>query len=123
MGFSNVVRRGPLSLFAGAVALVQGHLVKLDTAGTTVVTGAGDIPLGYVAENAAIAASMAVEPLEGITQLVAGGAIAIGDYVKCGASGKVVAETTATTPTSLTIGQAFTASSTDGDAIHIASLR
>ena len=43
--------------------------------------------------------------------------------VKSGASGKVVVETTNTTPTAFTIGQALTASSADGDAIRIASLR
>jgi hypothetical protein len=123
MAFNDIMRRGPLSLIAGASALSQGNLVKLDTAGTVVVAGAGDVPLGYCSEAADIAAPVAVEPLEGIAKLVAGGAIAIGDYVKSGAAGKVVVETTPTTPTAFTTGQALTASSIDGDAIFIASLR
>jgi hypothetical protein len=123
MALNDIVRRGPLSLTAGATALAQGYLVKLHTDATVVVAGAGDVPLGYCSEAAAIGASVAVEPLEGKSALVAGGAISIGNYVKSGASGKVVVEATATTPTAFTIGQAFTASSVDGDAIFIASLR
>jgi hypothetical protein len=122
MAFNDIVRRGPLSLIAAA-NLTQGNLVKVDTAGKAALAGAGDVPLGVVSETVSAADAVAVEPFEGIVKVVAGGAIAIGDYVKAGASGKVVVETSATTPTAFTIGQAFTASSTDGDAIFIVSLR
>lgn len=122
MAFDNIVRRGPLSLFAGA-NLVQGNLVKLDGSGNVVVTTSGDVPLGVVAETGAINTSVAIEPFEGVSELVAGGAIAIGNYVKCGTSGKVVVETSATTPTALTIGQAATATNGDTEKIYIASLR
>lgn len=122
MAFNDIVRRGPLSLIAAA-NLTQGNLVKVDTAGKAALAGAGDVPLGVVSETVSAADAVAVEPFEGIVKVVAGGAIAIGDYVKAGASGKVVVETSNTTPTAFTIGQAFTASTNDGDAIFIASLR
>ena len=52
-------------------------------------------------------------------EVIAGGAIAVGNYVRMGANGRIVVEATATTKTLATVGIAMTASSADGDEITI----
>lgn len=96
-------------------------LVKLNSSGLVVNTGAGDLPLGWVQDGVSSGDYVAVYELGPISPLVAGGAITTGDYVKCGASGKVVVETSASTPTAFTIGQAADTTAADGDAIHVIS--
>lgn len=108
----------PMSLKANAT-IAANTLVKVDSSGLLVNAGAGDIPLGWVQDGGSSGDYLAVYKLGPISPLVAGGAITTGNYVKCGASGKVVVETSATTPTAFTIGQAFDTTTTDGDPIHV----
>ena len=104
---------GPFN-FTAAELIGANLLVKLDTNGCVVLAGAGDAPLGFVYDGIADDALGAVEELRGKMQLVAGGAITAGDYVKAGANGKVVAEAVPATPTEFTIGQALNTAAADG---------
>jgi len=112
----------PMSLKAGAT-IAANTLVKVNSSGLLVNAGAGDVPLGWVQDAGVSGDYLAVYEVGPISPLIAGGAITTGDYVKCGASGKVVVEATASTPTAFTIGQAFDTTAADGDPIHVISGR
>lgn len=102
-------------------AINANRIVTLDASANVVECGAGVVGIGFVVEAWASGD-------EGVTiyslansrvPLIAGGAIAVNDYVKVGAGGKVVAEATPTTRTVATVGKAETAASVDGDMIYV----
>lgn len=99
--------------FVAAGALAVNTLVKIDSAGKVTNTGAGDIPLGWVPEGAGADGDLVtVYPLGPKTPCITTAAITVGQYIKCGAAGKTVVESTPTTPTALTIGQALSVGGT-----------
>lgn len=106
------LQQGPLGQGKATIAIAANLAVKWDTtAGNIVVAGAGDIPIGYTQDAIPAGATGAFYRAgEGKEIYVSGSGISAGDYVKCGASGALVQETTPTTVTAITCGQAKTAS-------------
>jgi len=99
---------GPWTFVAGA-AIAANKLVKLDTAGKVIECAANDWPIGICFEAVASGAQATVFPSHGEAWVMAGGTFAIGDYVKQGATGQVIVETSNTTATVNTVGAALSA--------------
>lgn len=118
MALDGLVLDGPFSKIT-ASALNANVLVTIDTSGNAALCGVGGVMLGSVQDAWASGVLATVFPPRGRHKLTAGGAIAIGDFVKAAANGKVVVEATNTVRTANTIGQADSASSADGDPIYI----
>lgn len=118
MAYEMIRQNGPFSLTAAA-ALAANTLVTLDTAGKVVNCGATGTAIGWVAEDVASGALATVRPLIGRCLLKASTAIAIGDFVKTAANGKIAPEATVTTRTVATLGQAHQAASADGDLVAV----
>lgn len=110
---------GPFS-FVAAEVLTARKLVTIDSNGKAALAGAV-VPAGHVQEaTAAIGGPAIVHECRGIARLTAGGAVtAIGHYVKGATGGKVVAETTPTTPTVSTVAIALSTTAADGDEILV----
>jgi len=101
-----------------ASAIAANLAVKWDTtAGYIVVCGAGDIPIGYTQDAIAAGTTGTFwRAGRGNRILVTTtGSPAAGNYLKCGASGILVAESTATTPTEFTVAQASEAADANGN--------
>lgn len=118
MAYEMIRQNGPWTVTA-AEALAANTLVTLDTAGKVVNCGATGTAIGWVAEDVASGALATVRPLLGRVLLKASAAIAIGDFVKTAASGKIAPEATVTTRTVATLGQACQAASAYGDLIAV----
>jgi hypothetical protein len=113
-----MILEGPFTKEAAA-SLGANLLVTIDTAGKAALCGASGIPLGSVQDAWASGALATIWPTCGRHKLTASAAIAIGDFVKAAASGKVAPEAIVTTATAFTIGQADSAASADGDAVYV----
>lgn len=103
---------------AGAIAanlLVQ----RTTVAGKVDVCGASGLPAGSVQEAFASGDTVLFYRPVGMALVTASAAIAIGDFVKAAASGKVAPEATVTTRTAATIGIALTAASGDGSTFEM----
>lgn len=119
MAIDGVIHSKGQRRFTASEAIGANLLVTLHTVAEQVaLCGASGNPVAVAYD--AIASGAA-----GDVQLLAKGdrafvkcsaAIAIGDFVKAAAAGKVAPEAGTTTLTAFTIGQAETATSTDGDA-------
>lgn len=70
-------------------AINEGEFVSLNTSGQVLRTAANALPIGIAADNAAAsAAELAVELNGPVFKVVAGAAVAIGDILFAGASGR-----------------------------------
>lgn len=100
---------------AGAdLSAAQYHLVKLDTDGTVILTAAvTDVPYG-VLQNAPGAGEEAAVLLLGITQVVAGGQVDIGDVIGTNDAGRAVVKTVGTDITHYAIGTVIDGAGADG---------
>lgn len=102
--YEGVILEFPITLVSSGT-LAANTTIKMDTNGKAANTGSGDIALGWIDRDYANGDLVTVLPLTGLCMLKFGGTTAIGDYVKPGASGLTVVETTASTPTAFTLGQ------------------
>lgn len=99
-----------------AAAIGANLLVTRSTvAGKVDLCGASGLAVGSTQEATASGDLCTYFRPIGTAWVTCSAAIAIGDMVKPAASGKVAPEATVTTITAATIGQALTATSTDGD--------
>jgi hypothetical protein len=99
-------------------ALAANVCVKWHTvAGSIVVCGVGDIPIGVTQEAIPIAKTGTFWRWgRGNRFYVVATGVAAGDLTKCGAAGILVPEATVTTVTAVTVGQARTATDSAGNA-------
>ncbi len=107
---------GPTGQGIATAALAANVCVKWDTTpGNIVVCGVGDIPIG-VTQDAYAAGAMAtfIRWGPGFEAYVVCPGVTAGDYVKCGASGALAQEATASTVTVATVGQAKTTTDAAG---------
>ena len=100
-----------------ALTAKQFYIVQLDATGKIeVAEGATDLVVG-VLQNAPDTGEQATYRFLGTTKVIAGGTIAIGDWVTTDSSGKAVATTT---DGNITIGRYIgTAAAADGDIIEV----
>lgn len=100
----------------------QYHIVDLDTSGNLVIAGAGARGIGVLVDTPKAGQSGSVV-IAGITKVVAGAAIAAGDYISSNATGQAVPATATdvtggTTGTPI-IGQALSAASAAGELVTV----
>lgn len=95
-------------------------VVDLDTNGDVVECGAGVVGIGFTVEAFSTGDTVTCYSLaNGRVPLIASAAIAIKDYVKVAATGKIAPEATVTTRTVATVGRADTAAGADGDLVYV----
>lgn len=91
---------------------VKWHTV----AGQITLCGVGDIPIGVSTDKIPSGKTGTFYRWgRGNSYYVVAASVAAGDYLKCAASGALVTEASATTPTLFTVGQAKTATDTAGN--------
>lgn len=106
---------GPLTYKAGAPIATNLLVTLTATAGTVGLCGVSGYPIGVADGAVASGASGCFQPMEGRIKVVCSAAVAAGDFVKAAAAGQVAPESSVTTRTAATIGQAETGTTNPGD--------
>lgn len=116
---------GPFTFTVGATAIEENVLCEIYTDGTLIKCGADRFPACFTQWPYAIGVTVTGYQCIGEALIKAGGAVAIGDYLKVNASGRLICNgTTGATANDIkTIAQAESAATTDGDFIKVFFIR
>jgi hypothetical protein len=119
MAFEYANSQSKISLAAGAdLSAKQYHFVKLSGSGVVACSAVTDVPIG-VLQNAPESGEVAEVSVDGITKLVAGGALSVGALLGTTTAGRGAALTAGTDTTKYVVGQVVTAAGANGDIITV----
>jgi Uncharacterized conserved protein (DUF2190) len=112
---------GPFTFTVGAAAIEANTLVQFGTDGLIVKCGADTVPNGFTNYAYAIGAVATVYQALGEGVVQAGAAVAIGDFVKSDANGRLICNGTtgSTANDAKTLAMAESAATTSGDLIKV----
>jgi len=113
---------GPLTYLTGAQIAANLLVTLTATAGTVGLCGASGIPVGVATDLVTSGAYGTFQPMRGRILVTASAQVVAGNFVKAAASGQVAPESSATTRTAATIGQAETAANGQGNTFWMVCL-